>query len=911
LTTAVVEGEPGLGKSTLLDVGGSALEEAGFVVLATRCSELERNHQGEVVSQLLRQAVLELGRLGLEVRAEGDVSGLRVSDLSAASMQLAERRPVAVVVDDLQWCDRESSQALSYLARRTVPGQVLLVAATLPHQSSVEIGAADGIISEPSTRVFRLSELSLEAVRSVVADRLGELVAPELVTAYHERTLGNPFLLDALLTDAGRAGGEHPWLVDPRELAPPSVARSIRVRLASAPAAAPAVLQAVSVLGEGAELAAIASLAEIDLAEASTAADALADAWILRRQRPLCFAYPLERATVYREMPPARRARVHGGAARLLAERGAPFDTVARHLVRTEPAGDPWIADELDRAARLFVGAKRFGWARRCLDRALMEPLASSDRARLLTALAAAEAAEGLPSTLVHLREAADLGADPSTLAEPALLLAEVVDDDTTRAELVALLKAIAGRLDERADRPRELRLRLEVAAAIDLSPDGASVSAATIESLLHGSQTGGTNLERRALAHLSAIYAHHPQRRSADAVADLAERLLDEDPLRVDDLVDVAIRTRALVALVRAGRFEAADAAARQAKATAQEAQRPGVVVEFSNVLAYSMLLQGSLDVAEAECRHSLVLGAEGGGVSPRSECLRQARAILAGVYLARGRSELAADLLDAETGPRSFSSLLLLEQRAFWFVATDRPADALGVADRAADLARQWGIENPAATSWRAASVLAQLQIGSPGPARQLAAENVRLARVFGASWSLGQALRVAAAAAPASEQVDLLTEAVSVLERSGAELELARALVELGTVLRQRGAATEARAALRRGADLALRCGATPLVDRARLELRATGARPRRLALSGAGSLTPMERRVADMAVAGHLNSHIAKVLFISNKTVEGHLSRVYRKLGIQSRHDLATAMAPAAALDRAGMGDASTG
>jgi hypothetical protein len=230
-----------------------------------------------------------------------------------AAVQVAVHRPVLVVVDDLQWCDRASSGSLSYLARRTVPGRIVLVGATLPHESSVEVGAADAIISEPSTRVFRLGELSPEGVRSVVTERLGRPDDPEIAATYHEVTRGNPFLLSALLAEARRVGGEHPEHVD------------------------------LSVLGAGADLAAVATLADVDITQASMAADALADAWILRRERPLCFVYPLERATVYREMPPALRARVHGRAARLLAERGAPFDTVAAHLVQTEPTGDPWI----------------------------------------------------------------------------------------------------------------------------------------------------------------------------------------------------------------------------------------------------------------------------------------------------------------------------------------------------------------------------------------------------------------------------------------------------------------------------------------------------------------------------------------------------------------------------------------
>ena len=131
---------------------------------------------------------------------------------------------------------------------------------------------------------------------------------------------------------------------------------------------------------------------------------------------------------------------------------------------------------------------------------------------------------------------------------------------------------------------------------------------------------------------------------------------------------------------------------------------------------------------------------------------------------------------------------------------------------------------------------------------------------------------------------------------LEHSGATLELAQALVELGAFfVTQEDGKEAAREVLRRAADAAFRCSATPLVNRAQQLLRSTGARPRRVALTGAGALTPMERRVAELALAGHANLEIAEMLFVNNKTVEAHLSRVYRKLHIRSRRQLPSSLA----------------
>jgi DNA-binding NarL/FixJ family response regulator len=132
------------------------------------------------------------------------------------------------------------------------------------------------------------------------------------------------------------------------------------------------------------------------------------------------------------------------------------------------------------------------------------------------------------------------------------------------------------------------------------------------------------------------------------------------------------------------------------------------------------------------------------------------------------------------------------------------------------------------------------------------------------------------------------------VAALERSEARLELARSLVELGAALRRAGARREAREPLRRGRELAHALGGALVAERARVELLATGARPRRPQLVGHEALTPSERRVAAMAKDGLANREIAQALFVSPKTVEMHLSHAYRKLGIGSRTQLGRAL-----------------
>jgi DNA-binding CsgD family transcriptional regulator len=133
------------------------------------------------------------------------------------------------------------------------------------------------------------------------------------------------------------------------------------------------------------------------------------------------------------------------------------------------------------------------------------------------------------------------------------------------------------------------------------------------------------------------------------------------------------------------------------------------------------------------------------------------------------------------------------------------------------------------------------------------------------------------------------------VAVLSASQAELELARALVQQGTALRVAGRRIDAREPLRRGLDLADRCGADRLVIRARDELVAAGGRPRRARLSGAAALTPSERRVAELVAGGLSNREAAEALFVTKKAVEFHLGNVYRKLGVRGREGLGSALA----------------
>jgi DNA-binding CsgD family transcriptional regulator len=179
-------------------------------------------------------------------------------------------------------------------------------------------------------------------------------------------------------------------------------------------------------------------------------------------------------------------------------------------------------------------------------------------------------------------------------------------------------------------------------------------------------------------------------------------------------------------------------------------------------------------------------------------------------------------------------------------------------------------------------------------PEEVRRLLDWELEAANEWGTPRGIGITLRAKGVVEGGERGIELLGESVASLRSSPSRLELARSLTDLGAALRRANRRTDAREPLREGLELATRCGAAPLAERAREELAATGAKPRRVMLSGVESLTPSELRVARLAAGGLGNREIAQELFVSVKTVETHLGSAYRKLDLGSRRELPEAL-----------------
>jgi ATP/maltotriose-dependent transcriptional regulator MalT len=263
-------------------------------------------------------------------------------------------------------------------------------------------------------------------------------------------------------------------------------------------------------------------------------------------------------------------------------------------------------------------------------------------------------------------------------------------------------------------------------------------------------------------------------------------------------------------------------------------------------------------------------------------------------GVLLAcalRERGEL-------ESAERALASGPAQESSGVWFAVrqAERGALALARGDHreartealaAGVLFGQIGARNWFPSSWRTTAALALRTGGEVAEAGRLAAEQVSDARRFGAAGAVGSALRAEGAVL---DDLDRVLEAERLLASSPLRLEHARALVDIGAAMRRRGERARAREPLYTGMEIAGRCGAEPLAERALTELRATGARPRKMVRSGTEALTASERRVAVLAASGRTNREIAGELFITMATVETHLRSTFRKLDVRSRIEL---------------------
>jgi DNA-binding CsgD family transcriptional regulator len=337
-------------------------------------------------------------------------------------------------------------------------------------------------------------------------------------------------------------------------------------------------------------------------------------------------------------------------------------------------------------------------------------------------------------------------------------------------------------------------------------------------------------------------------------------------------------------------------DLAMEIVSAVRESARVHGSVLGFIIASAQGAVVEtrrGNLAAAEADLRSSAERAVEFGVLFAIPTLVWYCQDVL----LERpDAADLAVLAETIELGPMAevFNGAFIYGTRGLLLSRAGEREAAVGLLRRMGAMCEALSFANPNAVAWRSPLAL----IVAPNQreeALELVSSELADARRIGQPRGIGVALRVLGMLEQADTGRSHLEQAVMVLASSPSRLEHARALVELGAHLRRHGDRAAARAPLRGGLDLATRCGAVHLAERARVELAASGARPRRVRTTGRDALTPSELRVAQMAAEGRTSREIAQALFVTTRTIDMHLQHTYSKLNINSRRQLADALA----------------
>ncbi len=899
----VISGRAGIGKSSLLTAAQQAARADGFTVLAARASELEREFAFGVARQLFERAAWRSPQWWAGAAAQArtifddvppptggvfeDVSQAVLHGLYWLVVNAAADGPLLLTVDDLQLCDRSSLRFLSYLSRRLDGLPVVLLCGVRTAGQPFTDATLAGLAHDPTTRVVEPQPLTVDAVSDVLRRRMDVEPAAAFAADCHRVTGGNPLLLDELAR-ALHADGVRPDTAPVEVIAtlgPRAVSRTVLSRFARSGPDAIAVAQALAVIGEWESTALVEAVTGLDADRIEVAVRTLLRAEILQPGSPLQFVHPLVRDVIYRELTPVESERRHLRAAEVLRSMGRPVEQIAAHALALQPAARGWVVDCLREAALIAVRRGAADDALAYLRRAVAEPPPEEVRPRLLQELGMSESLANEPVPAIeHLRAAHRLAADPAERAEIVGVLSRMLIFTNPPDDAVALLRQV------RAAMPDELGDLDDALAAVELYAVhfGADDTDGGDRLSMVGPPRVGSGPGARMLA-ASAAWDRALTGGTSDDCVQLARTALDGGVLiRADPW---------FMSIVAAGVLVLADdpSASDVWKQMLADGHRNGSQLTISGVRlwqGWNFLEWGALDDAQQ------TLDLYAADTARRDGQRESGMAYWAGfnarVLLARGDIPGARATLAAadRAAPGSDGDLLMRRAETEVLLAEARWERALDASSRLAQVQRR--VVNPAWSPSSGLSARALVGLGRFDEGVAAAEAGLAAARLWNAGSAVGASLRVLGAALDAAGSpscVKVLEEAVGLLEASPARLEWANASLSLGAALRRRGQAVAARPHLARAAELATACGATGVASSAVAELRVAGGRTRQRAVSGMDSLTPSERRAAELAVSGRSNRAIAQELYVTPKTVEVHLSNAYRKLGIASRGELA--------------------
>jgi DNA-binding CsgD family transcriptional regulator len=899
----IIEVGVGIGKTSLVQAACRRAQELGYDVLSAKGSELEEGFALGVVRQLFERRLALAGAderasllvgpaaalvpllLAKSVEASaGDTSFAVLHGLYWLAANLSAARPLLLSIDDAHWADESSLRWLTYLARRLEGLNVVLLVAMRPADPAFAKASLLGLRAEAPT-ILHPALLSESAVGALVRAALGSRSSDLLCEAVWTASGGNPLYVTELLRMLG-LNDRHPAEINQGDLLDglEGIARRVIARVRRVDPAALGFAQALAVFGDGCKLRHAAAAAGLEMTDATSLAAALVRVEVLADDDPPRFIHPVVRDSLEASLGGDARDAGHRSAARLLHADRASAGQIAAHLGFVRPAGDDWVLARLDEAAQEAIENGSPKVAADLLNRALAEPPPRSQRVKLLRRTARAEVNAGREAALDHLGEALRLSADPTERAEITL---EVAEAYASLFRWVDAVDAIERGLAELGDVDSALVTRLQNELVICGLHDARRAS--RVKPLLKrcgAPSSAATRAEVLAARGMAMVLAGRPAEEAAIPLESALSRAAAQNE-------NWDTRAALLWSLVTAERFYPVEAALEHMVADVQRSGSARGFVAVYSTLALLKLRLGALPEADAAGRVALQVLRE----SDLRPGLAFAVTVLADVAVEAGElveAEELLSLLPQEGWPAGVGTVLIPAARARLRLAQGRPRQALLDFQACAEMfsPEVWGTEirDVGYLHARAGAAQALLQLGDRERARVVAEAELADVKVFGAPRALGIALRVAGLACGGSKGIDLLGDSVASLRDSTAVLERAHSLAELGATLRRNGSRSAAREPLSEALDLAARCGARPLVARVREELKATGARPRRVWRTGLEALSPRELRVAQLAVEGRTNREIAYELYVTLKTIEGHLARAYTKLGIERRHQL---------------------
>ena len=906
----VIEGGAGLGKTSLLEAACAIARREKRSVLRARGSDLERDFAFGIARQLFerrcadapadeRAALLAgparpVGALFLcddSSSAEPDAGFAVLHGLYWLTVNLADHAPLLLAVDDVHWADEASLRWLAYLAPRLDGPSVSLVAALRPDEDASRSPPMVAVRAAAAATI-RPSLLSRQAVGVVVRNALGSRADDDVGELAHRATGGNPFYLHELLRVLERAA-DCSGLRALDDLAGlggiDGVAVQMRARLQSLHPAALGLAQSLAILGDGCDLRHAAAVAGIAMDEATSLATDLVRLAVLGGDMPPRFIHPIVRHAVAQTLSSAEQDAAHRAAARVLHAERAPPGQVAAHLGPLRGAGDQWVVERLRAAARAAIAEGAPAAAADLLERALAEPPGSGIRVDVLGEAARAQQLAGREGACRRLEEALAITADRVRRAQLASELAQA------HAALFRWTDAVEVLEGALADAPAAATVQLESElVAVGLQDARTAPRALRVLERLSRRRLSGPPAAAVAMAQgMVAILTGRP--------ADEAARPLRTALSSVDTAVESwDMRAALLWSLLTAEHFGAVETALVPLREEADRSGSSRGLVAMYSTAALLKLKLGDLAEADAAARIALRVVQEG----DFARGLAFAATVLAEVAVAAGQLDEAhalLDLLPHDDLPAGVGSVLIPAARGRLRLAQGRAQEALREFEVCMALwqPQVWGMQMSDAgyVHARTGASQALLVLGDVRRARELAEAELADTRRFGGRRAIGIAMRAAGLAWGGAQGLEMLAESANVLGESPALLERAASLVEWGAALRRAGQRAAARRVLTRGLDGAARCGARPLAARAREELHVAGARPRRDWSVGVEALTPSELRIVRLARDGRTNREIAHELYVSIKTVEGHLARAYGKLGIAKREGLDRALGPA--------------